>query len=144
MKSVRWFALAMAATVPVSIFAPAAAFATPPVNAEAVTVSQATVDGIDYITRAITIQPGGSTGWHYHHGRVFGVVREGTLTRTLPNCQVDAVFPAGSPVTEGSGPDHVHIGRNLGPGPLVLWVDYIQPAGTGLSVEVPDPGCGFA
>jgi mannose-6-phosphate isomerase-like protein (cupin superfamily) len=144
MKSVRWFALAMAATVPVSIFAPAAAFATPPVNAEAVTVSQATVDGIDYITREITIQPGGSTGWHYHHGRVFGVVREGTLTRTLPNCQVDAVFPAGSPVTEGSGPDHVHIGRNLGPGPLVLWVDYIQPAGTGLSVEVPDPGCGFA
>jgi hypothetical protein len=24
----------------------------------------------------------------------------------------------------------------------VLWVDYIAPAGTPLSVEVPDPGCG--
>ena len=51
-------------------------------------ISQATVDGVDYITREITIQPGGSTGWHYHDGRVFGVVREGTLTRTMKDCSV--------------------------------------------------------
>ena len=108
------------------------------------TLAQSSVDGVDYITREITIQPGGSTGWHYHDGRVFGVIREGTLTRTLANCSVDGVFPAGSPVTEGSGPDHVHLGRNLGPVPLVMWVVYIEPAGTPLSVEVPDPGCGFA
>jgi quercetin dioxygenase-like cupin family protein len=144
MKTVRWFALATAATVPASMFAPAAAFATPPVNADAVTISQSTVDGIDYITREITIQPGGSTGWHYHDGRVFGVVREGTLTHNIADCSVDGVWAAGTPVTEPSGPDHVHIGRNLGPGPVVLWVDYIQPAGTPLSVEVADPGCGFA
>ena len=100
--------------------------------------------GVDYITREITIQPGGSTGWHYHDGRVFGVIREGTLTRTLANCQVDGVFPAGSPVTEGSGPDHVHLGRNLEPIPLVMWVVYIEPSGTPLSVEVRDSGCGFA
>jgi hypothetical protein len=56
---------------------PATAFATPPVATDAVTISQATVDGIDYITREITIQPGGSTGCHYHDGRVFGVVRAG-------------------------------------------------------------------
>ncbi len=47
-----------------------------------------------------------------------------------------------SPVTEDSGPDHVHVGPNLGPGPLVLWVDYIQPAGPPLPVDVPIPGCG--
>ncbi|HET6731443.1 cupin domain-containing protein [Mycobacterium sp.] len=142
MKTVRWFALAAAATVPASMFFPGTAFATPPINTEAVIISQATVDGVDYVTRRITIQPGGSTGWHYHDGRVFGVVREGTLTRTMADCS-DVVSPVGSPVTEDSGPDHVHVGRNLGPVPVVAWIVYIQPAGTPLSVDVPDPGCGL-
>jgi quercetin dioxygenase-like cupin family protein len=121
---------------------PATAFATPSVGTEAVTISQSSVDGVDYITREITIAPGGSTGWHYHDGRVFGIVRQGTLTRTMADCSV-VVSPAGSPVTEDSGPDHVHVGRNLGLEPLVLWVDYIEPAGAPLSVDVPDPGCGI-
>jgi quercetin dioxygenase-like cupin family protein len=141
MKTVRWFALLITATVPVSTALFPAAAATPSENADAVIVSQATVDGVDYITREITIQPGGSTGWHYHDGRVFGVVREGTLTRTMKDCSV-VVSPEGSAVTEDSGADHTHIGRNLGPGPLVLWVDYIEPAGTPLAVDMPDPGCG--
>ncbi|HTH84288.1 cupin domain-containing protein [Mycobacterium sp.] len=141
MKTVRWFALLITATVPVSTALFPAAAATPSENADAVIVSQATVDGVDYITREITIQPGGSTGWHYHDGRVFGVVREGTLTRTMKDCSV-VVSPEGSAVTEDSGADHTHIGRNLGPGPLALWVDYIEPAGTPLAVDMPDPGCG--
>jgi len=141
MKTVRWFALLITATVPVSTALFPAAAATPSENADAVIVSQATVDGVDYITREITIQPGGSTGWHYHDGRVFGVVREGTLTRTMKDCSV-VVSPEGSAVTEDTGADHTHIGRNLGPGPLVLWVDYIEPAGTPLAVDVPDPSCG--
>ena len=141
MKTVRWFALLAAATAPASTALSPTAFATPPENADAVIMSQATVDGVDYITREITIQPGGSTGWHYHDGRVFGVVREGTLSRTMADCSV-VVSPTGSAVTEDSGADHVHVGRNLGPEPLVLWVDYIEPAGAPLSVDVPDPGCG--
>ncbi len=141
MKTVRWFALLAAATVPASTVLSPTAFATPPENADAVIMSQATVDGVDYITREITIQPGGSTGWHYHDGRVFGVVREGTLTRTIADCSV-VVSPTGSAVTEDSGADHIHVGRNLGPEHLVLWVDYIEPAGAPLSVDVPDSGCG--
>ena len=141
MKTVRWFALAATAITPVATVMSATASATTPVLTDAVTISQATVDGVDYITREITIQPGGSTGWHYHDGRVFGVIKEGTLTRTLSDCSVVA-SPDGSAVTEDSGPTHAHIGRNLGPGPLVMWVDYIQPAGTPLAVDVPDPGCG--
>jgi quercetin dioxygenase-like cupin family protein len=140
MKTVRWFALLAAATVPVSTAVAPNAFATPGANIDAVVISQSTVNGVDYITKEITIQPGGSTGWHYHDGRVFGVVREGTLTRTMADCS-DVVSPEGSAVTEDSGPTHVHNGRNLGPGPVKLWVDYIQPAGTPLSVDVPDPGC---
>ncbi len=141
MKPVRWFALVAAATVQAAMVSSPAAFATPAVNTEVVVISQATLDGVEYITRAITIQPGGSTGWHFHDGQVFGVVRAGTLTRTFEDC-ADVVSPIGSPVTEESGPDHIHNGRNLGPDPVMLWIDYIQPAGTPLSVDVPGPpGC---
>ncbi|MDT5208935.1 MAG: hypothetical protein QOF67_1350 [Mycobacterium sp.] len=146
MKTVRWFALVfvgnLAAALAASTTLSATAAATPSENADAVVIAQSTVDGVDYVTREITIQPGGSTGWHYHQGRVFGVVREGTLTRTMADCSLIA-SPTGSAVTEESGADHVHIGRNLGPEPLVLWIDYIQPAGTPLAVDVPDPGCGL-
>jgi quercetin dioxygenase-like cupin family protein len=141
MKTVRWFALAATAIVPLSPLGCPTAFATQPVGVEAVTISQATVNGIDYITREITIQPGGSTGWHYHDGRVFGVVREGALTRTMADC-TNVVSDTGAAVTEESGSNHVHNGRNLGPVPVKLWVDYIEPAGAPLSVDVPDPGCG--
>jgi quercetin dioxygenase-like cupin family protein len=141
MKTVRWFALLAAATVPAPTVLSAPALATPGVNIDAVIISQATVNGVDYITKEITIQPGGSTGWHYHDGRVFGVVREGTLTRTMADC-TNVVSPGGSAVTEDSGPNHVHNGRNLGPVPVVLWVDYIEPAGSPQAVDVPDPGCG--
>ena len=140
MKTVRWFALVATAIVPASTVLSAPALATPGVGIDAVIISQSTVNGVDYITKEITIQPGGSTGWHYHDGRVFGVIKEGTLTRTMGDCSVVA-SPEGSAVTEDSGPQHAHIGRNLGPGPLVMWVDYIQPAGTPLAVDVPDPGC---
>ena len=141
MKTVRWFALVAAAIAPVSAVLTPTASATPGENVDAEIISQATVNGMDYITRRITIEPGGSTGWHYHDGRVFGVIREGTLTRTMQDYSVVA-SPEGSAVTEDSGPSHVHVGRNLGPGPLVMWVDYIQPAGTPFAVDAPDPGCG--
>jgi len=143
MKLVRWFApaLPVVLTATAALIAPTAAVATPAVNVDSVVINQATVDGIDYITRRITIAPGGSTGWHYHDGRVFGIVKEGTLTRTMTDCK-DVVDPVGAPITEDIGADHVHNGRNLGPVPVVLWVDYIQPAGNPLSVSVPPPpGC---
>jgi mannose-6-phosphate isomerase-like protein (cupin superfamily) len=126
-----------------AVHAPAA-IATGSAGVEAVTISQSTVDGVDYITREITIAPGGSTGWHYHDGRVYGVVREGTLTHDAANCSADGVYPPDAPIVEASGPGNVHIGRNLGPVPLKMWVLYIQPAGTALAVDAADPGCGFA
>ena len=137
MKSVRWFALITPVTL-AAMFAPATASATPPVGVDSVVISQSTVDGIDYITREITIQPGGSTGWHFHDGRTFGVVREGTVTRTMQDCS-EMVSPIGVGITEESG--NVHVGRNLGPVPAVLWVVRIAPAGTPWAVDVPSPGC---
>jgi hypothetical protein len=46
MKTVRWCALGAV----VSTLSPATAFSAPPRGTEAVTISPATVDGIDYIT----------------------------------------------------------------------------------------------
>src|ERR1700759_3987635 len=127
----------------VSLVPTATASATPGVGVEAVVLSEGSRNGQDYVTKEITIAPGGSTGWHWHAGRVFGVIRQGTLTHEVANCSVDAVYPAGSPVTEDIGPNNVHSGRNLGPDPLVMWIVYIEPSGGALSFDAPDPGCPF-
>src|SRR4029079_6420458 len=105
MKIVRWFALLAAAIVAASTVLCATASATPSENVDACIMSQATFDGVDYITREITVQPGGSTGWYYHDGRVFGVVREGTLTRTMKDWSV-VVSPKESRSTTATGLEH--------------------------------------
>jgi quercetin dioxygenase-like cupin family protein len=143
MTGLRFATVAASAAILAPMGPVAPASASPGVGVEAVVLSQATYKGQDYITKEITIAPGGSTGWHWHPGRVFGVVREGTLTHNIANCSVDAVYPAGSPVTESTGPNNVHIGRNLGPDPLVMWITYVEPAGGPLSIDAPDPGCPF-
>lgn len=142
MKAVPWLAPIAAATM-VAAVGCAVASATPGVGIEAETLSAATVDGQDYVTKQITIQPGGTTGWHWHPGRVFGVIRQGTLTHDVADCSVDGIYPAGAPITEESGPDAVHVGRNLGSEPVVMWVLYINPVSTPLAVEAPNPGCPF-
>jgi quercetin dioxygenase-like cupin family protein len=120
---------------------PATAEATPPTGVTAVTLAQKTVDGTDYVLREITVQPGGSTGWHYHDGTLYGVVLQGTLTRTQSDCGTTETHPAGTTVVEPSGADHVHIGRNLGSTPIVLEVLYVNPAGSPPSQDAPNPGC---
>ncbi|MGH4026754.1 MAG: cupin domain-containing protein [Pseudonocardiaceae bacterium] len=94
----------------------------------------------DVVVRHIVIEPGGSTGWHYHPGEVLAVVTKGTLTRTLHDCS-EQVDPAGQAFVESAGKDHIHIGRNRGPDPVELIVTYVLPAGIPLSIDAPDPGC---
>lgn len=106
-------------------------------------LSQTTLNGQDYILREITIDPGGSTGWHWHDGNLFGVIRQGTLTHNLADCATDGIYGPGDAIHEPSGSDHAHIGRNLGPIPVVMQVVYINPAGNPLSQGAPNPGCGF-
>ncbi len=133
-----------AATTLLSSLGPAApASATPGIGIASEPLSQAAFDGRDYVTRQITIQPGGSTGWHWHPGQVYGVIRASTLTHYAADCSVDGTYPAGSAITEAAGADHVHVGRNLGPDPLVMWVNYVVPAGGPLAIDAPNPGCDF-
>ncbi|MFG2030001.1 cupin domain-containing protein [Streptomyces sp. NPDC048825] len=94
----------------------------------------------DVIVRSITIAPGGSTGWHYHSGQLIAVVKSGTLTRTLQDCSVE-VTPTGTSFIEPAGARHVHIGRNLGTEPVELYVTYLVPEGSPLSVDADAPAC---
>lgn len=143
MTGFRSFGLA-AAIAAASVAFPAVAIATPPRDTDGTVIWQMTDDGKDYIFREITIAPGGSTGRHSHDGQLLGVVKEGTLTHYRADCTIDGLYVAGQSIAEKGGPDYVHIGRNLGPGPLVLQVLYVDPAGAPLSDYAPDPGCGFA
>src|SRR5262245_33951440 len=95
----------------------------------------------DVTVRRIVIPPGGSTGWHYHDGDLIAVVQSGTLTRVLHDCSV-SITPPGMSFVERAGSEHVHLGRNLGTEPVVLYVTYLLPAGSPLAVEATDPGCG--
>jgi quercetin dioxygenase-like cupin family protein len=100
-----------------------------------------TRESTDVVVRMVTIEPGASTGWHYHLGKVIAVVQSGALTRTLADCSVET-STAGQSFIEPAGPDQVHIGRNLGSVPVVLYLTYILPEGAPLAVDVPAPGCG--
>ena len=117
------------------------AAATPGSGVDSKEITKSSVDGRDYIIRDITIAPGGSTGWHWHDGTLVGTVKQGTLTHYASDCSVDGVYGAGAVVTEPSGADHVHIGRNLGQTPVILEIIYINPAGTPLSEDAANPGC---
>jgi quercetin dioxygenase-like cupin family protein len=121
---------------------PASAHATAGREVTATEIWKRTADGVDYTFREVTLAPGGSTGWHLHLGRVYATVKQGTLTHNLADCSIDGIYDAGSGLFET--PDVTHIGRNLGDTPVVLEVMYILPAGSPLSVDQPDPGCGFS
>lgn len=149
MNSFRRFVLASTVCVfaPMALAAPVAA--TPPRDTEGVVIWEMTDDSategpVDYVFREITIAPGGSTGWHSHPGQLFGTVKEGVLMHHRADCTMDGLYVAGQDITEKGGPGYVHIGRNVGPTPLVLQILYIKPAGAPLSEDAPDPGCGFA
>jgi quercetin dioxygenase-like cupin family protein len=129
------------------------ASATPGRGVSVRTLTQGTTDGPVTVTttqpatvlaRTITIAPGGSTGWHYHPGRIIGVVVSGTLTRSLAGrngtCRTLTSRPGDAFVEEG-GNGHVHNGRNLGKTPVVLHATYILSPNSPASVDANDPGC---
>ena len=100
-----------------------------------------TQEPTEFVVKTITIRPGGSTGWHFHPGRLIAVVRSGTLTRYEADCRAHT-YRAGQALVEPSGAGQVHLGRNLGVVPVVLYATYLTPVGQPLAVAAPDPGCG--
>jgi quercetin dioxygenase-like cupin family protein len=92
----------------------------------------------------VTIQPGGTSGWHSHRGPSFGIVKSGTATfyeGDDPTC-TPHVIPAGSSFFEPAGA--VHMARNEGTERLVNVVVQLVPTGTPRRIDEPDPGnCPF-
>ena len=117
--------------------------ATPGSGVNSAQMTRSSQEGRDFIVRDITVDPGGSTGWHWHDGTLVGAVKHGTLTHYAADCSIDGVYNPGDPVIEPAGPDHVHLGRNLGTTPLVLEVIYIMPTGKPLAEDAANPGCPF-
>ena len=132
-----------------AVMVTAAASATPGTGVSGTVLGKGTSNGTievtnggptDVVVRHIVIEPGGSTGWHYHRGELIAVVHKGTLTRTLEDCSVQTNSP-GQSFVEAAGDNHAHVARNLGTEPVELYVTYVIPAGAPLSIDAPDPGC---
>jgi len=120
-----------------------AASATPSTGVTAVTLFQRVVGDTEFVVQEATMAPGGATGWHYHPGSVFVLVKAGTVTHYRADCSMDGVYHEGEEFAEESGPGYVHIGRNLEAEPLVLEVLYVKSADSPLAVDAPNPGCPF-
>lgn len=88
--------------------------------------------------RHTVIEPGGSSGWHYHDGPLLVLVARGTL---------DHPYADGAPVRYGrgrifrepSGPANRHVARNTGAERVTLFVLYLHPKGSPLSHSVARP-----
>ncbi|MEV0409359.1 cupin domain-containing protein [Streptomyces sp. NPDC050448] len=75
----------------------------------------------DVAGREVVIEPGGCTGWHFHRVPLIVLVKSGTLTRILHDNSV-VVHRPGTSFVEPPGIGHLHLGRNLGTVPVVLYV----------------------
>ena len=97
--------------------------------------------GNDVAMAQITVQPGGSSGWHSHPGGAIIVVKEGTLTvhRSIGSqCQIET-YSAGQAFIERPG--EVDQVVNMGTVPYVLFVTFPRvPQGESPRTDVPDPG----
>ncbi len=89
-----------------------------------------------------TVQPGGSSGWHTHPGATFVAVAqgEGTIYRV-----VGSDCPA-TKIAVGTGfaqmPAEVHMVRNEGSVPFIVYTLYVLPPGTAntaIRVDQPQP-----
>jgi quercetin dioxygenase-like cupin family protein len=98
----------------------------------------------DLHVNEVTIQPGGTLGWHYHPGSSFVIVKSGTATFYMgddPSC-TPHVIPTGGTLFEPA--NMVHIVKNEGSVPLVNVVIQLVPNGAPRLVSVPSPGnCPF-
>ena len=92
----------------------------------------------------VTIQPGGTLGWHSHPGPSFVIVKSGTATfyQADDSTCTPQVIPTGGSLFEPTGV--VHIVRNEGSVPLVNVVVQLLPVGAPRLISEPSPGnCPF-
>ncbi len=99
-----------------------------------------TLGGREFVLRQTIIEPGGSSGWHYHDGTLFVLVTKGVLDHPSADC-VPVTYRRGRIFREPSGPRFPHVARNRGSVAVHLCVLYLNPVGSPLSRSVPAPDC---
>jgi hypothetical protein len=99
----------------------------------------------DSAVQQVTINPGGTTGWHTHPGATFVAVAqgEGVLYHAGTSSCPSERYAAGTGFYQTER--DVHTFRNEGTSPLVIYAFYVLPPGTAntaIRVDQPQPtGC---
>ena len=108
-------------------------------------------DGVKFQTKVptdvsvltLTIEPGGTTGWHSHPGLAIIAVAEGTGKLYFADCSAQT-YEAGQAFVE-DGDDAPTVFRNEGTSPVVLTVSFVAPSGESIIRDEPAPaGCGVS
>jgi quercetin dioxygenase-like cupin family protein len=97
--------------------------------------------GTDIAMAQITVNPGGSSGWHSHAGGAIIIVQAGTLTtyRAAGHKCESTTYTAGQAFIERPG--EVDQVLNTGSVPYVLYVTFPRvPPGGSTRTDQPDPG----
>ena len=146
----RWSLVGVALAGVVLAFSVAPGGATPPsaltqvVLARGNDVSNGTIPlqfGTDIVMVQLTVEPGGSSGWHSHPGGAIIVVKQGSITvhkAVGSQCQIET-YSAGQAFIERPG--EVDQVTNNGTIPYILLVTFPRvPPGGSPRIDQPDPG----
>jgi quercetin dioxygenase-like cupin family protein len=99
---------------------------------------------IEVAYQRITIQPGGTLGWHSHPGPTVVTVFQGTLSfYHAEDCTTEIEYLTGQSFS--NLPDEIHLARNEGAQPVVLFASYyvpLQDPPVALRIDQPSPGPG--
>jgi quercetin dioxygenase-like cupin family protein len=149
-RVVRWALLSVGLAGVVTAIFVAPGFATSPSGLTNVLLARGTNQshgtiplefGTDVVMAQITVNPGGSSGWHSHPGGAGIVVAQGTLTRYRAegdNCSI-TTYSAGQAFVERPG--EVDDVLNESSSPYVLYVTFPSvPPGGSARIDQPDPG----
>ena len=97
-------------------------------------------DPSQVVTAKITVAPGGSFGWHTHHGPAMVSLVAGGLTIVHADCVVQRYRAGQAFVDAGQG--HVHVGFNPSESETVAYVTFLSvPEGKGPTIPVQGPSC---
>lgn len=150
-RSVRWALLSVGLAGVVTAMTVAPSGATPPSGltniplARGTNTTEGTIPlqaGSDVAIAQITVNPGGSSGWHSHPGGAIVVVKEGSLTvyTSLGSKCETTTYSAGQAFIER--PDVVNQVINTGTIPYVLFVTFPRvPQGGSARTDEPAPAC---
>jgi quercetin dioxygenase-like cupin family protein len=99
---------------------------------------------IEVAVQRVVVAPGGTLGWHSHPGPTLVTILSGTMSfYHAEDCTMEMEYGPGQSFS--NLPDEIHMARNEGSVPLVIYASYFVPAQTpplALRIDQPSPGPG--